>query len=389
MLLIDFVKFQKGYIIMIYKDYKGLKLSALGFGSMRLPTINGVSADIDKDHTAQMVAYAMEKGVNYYDTAWGYHDGNSELVMGEILEKYPRDSFYLATKFPGYDLSNMPKVKDIFAKQLEKCRVDYFDFYLIHNVCEANIDGYLNPEHGILPYLLQMKEEGKIRHLGFSVHGTYETMMRFMEMYGDYMEFCQIQLNWMDWDLQEAKLKVKYLNEKNIPIWVMEPIRGGKLANLPQEYMEKLEEKRPGVSAVEWDFRYLQSIPGVTVVLSGMSESDHVKDNISIFETEKPATEEETALLYEIGKAMSGTVPCTACRYCTAHCPMELDIPRLINMYNDFVFSGGGFAVKMAVDSMPEDKRPSACIGCGNCVTLCPQSINIPEILADFAEKLK
>ncbi len=374
---------------MIYKDYKGLKLSALGFGAMRLPVIDGQSANIDKEHVKKMVAYAMEKGVNYYDTAWGYHDGQSEIVMGEVLSQYPRDSFYLATKFPGYDLGNMTKVKEIFTKQLEKCGVDYFDFYLIHNVCEANIDGYLNPDNGILPYLLKMKEEGKIRHFGFSVHGTYETMLRFMEMYGDYMDFCQIQLNWMDWDLQDAKLKVEYLNQKNIPVWVMEPIRGGKLANLPQEHMEKLSALRPGVSAVEWAFRYLQGVPGVTIVLSGMSEFNHVKENIAVFETEQPVNQQEKETLYEIAKAMSGAVPCTACRYCTAHCPMELDIPRLINMYNDMTFTGGGFAVKMAISAMPDDKRPSACIGCGACVTLCPQSINIPEIMADFAEKLK
>src|SRR5699024_749079 len=166
----------------------------------------------------EMVDYAMEHGVNYYDTAWGYHNGNSELVMGKALSKYPRDSYYLATKFPGYDLSNMDKVEEIFEKQLEKCGVEYFDFYLFHNVCEMNIDAYLNREYGIYEYLLKQKKEGRIRHLGFSAHGSVEVMKRFLEAYGKDMEFCQIQLNYLDWSFQDAKGKVELLNQHNIPV---------------------------------------------------------------------------------------------------------------------------------------------------------------------------
>ena len=153
---------------MIYKDFQDLKLSALGMGAMRLPVIDGDDSKIDEAAAKEMVAYAMEQGVNYYDTAWGYHDGNSELVMGRALKEYPRDSFYLATKFPGYDLSNMDKVEEIFEKQLEKCQVEYFDFYLFHNVCEMNIDAYLDEKYGIYDYLMKQKENGRIRHLGFS-----------------------------------------------------------------------------------------------------------------------------------------------------------------------------------------------------------------------------
>ena len=206
---------------MIYKDYQGIKLSALGMGTMRLPLIDGDDTKIDEAAAKEMTAYAMEKGINYYDTAWGYHGGNSELVMGRILKEYPRDSFYLATKFPGYDLSNMPKVKEIFEKQLEKCQVDYFDFYLFHNVCEMNIDEYLNEKHGIYDYLMEQKKNGRIKHLGFSAHGSYDVMKRFLEKYGDAMEFGQIQLNYLDWTFQEAKEKVELLKEYHIPVWVM------------------------------------------------------------------------------------------------------------------------------------------------------------------------
>nr|WP_330363823.1 aldo/keto reductase [Butyrivibrio sp. WCD2001] len=176
-----------------------------------------------------MVDRAMTAGINYYDTAFGYHDGNSEIVMGEILSGYPRDSYYIATKFPGYDLSNMPKVKEIFEKQLEKTGMEYFDFYLFHNVCEMNINQYLDPKYGIFDYLMEHKKNGRIKHLGFSCHGEYEVLKRFLDAYGEHMEFCQLQLNYLDWKFQKAEDKVKLLNDMNIPVWVMEPLRGGKL----------------------------------------------------------------------------------------------------------------------------------------------------------------
>ena len=190
---------------MIYKNFQDLKLSALGLGTMRLPLVEGKDDQVDEAGAASMVALAMEQGINYYDTAWGYHGGNSELVMGRILKEYPRDSFYLASKFPGYDLNNMDKVEEIFEKQLEKCQVSYFDFYLFHNVCEMNIDAYLDPKYGVYEYLLEQKKNGRIRHLGFSAHGSCQVMKRFLEAYGNDMEFCQIQLNYIDWESRMQK----------------------------------------------------------------------------------------------------------------------------------------------------------------------------------------
>lgn len=374
---------------MIYKDFKNLKLSALGMGAMRLPTIDGDDAKIDAAATQEMVDYALSHGVNYFDTAWGYHNGNSELVMGEALKKHPRDSFYLATKFPGYDLGNMPKVKEIFPRQLEKLQVDYFDFYLIHNVNEMNIDAYLNEdEYGIYSYLLEQKRAGKIRHLGFSAHGSVEVMRRFLEAYHEGMEFCQIQLNYVDWTLQDAKAKMELLREYDIPVWVMEPVRGGRLAKLSEKDEETLSRLRPDEKPVAWAFRFLQSLPEVVVTLSGMSSLEQMKENIDIWGEEKPLTDPEMdSLLHMAAGMMDGLLPCTACRYCTSHCPKGLDIPKLIGLYNDWKFTGGGFVPAMVIGTLPEDKRPSACIGCRSCEKLCPQQIKISEAMKDFDVK--
>lgn len=374
---------------MIYKEFQALKLSALGMGAMRLPVTGGKDADIDETATAEMVKYAFDHGVNYFDTAWGYHEGNSELVMGKVLSEYPREKFYLATKFPGYDLANMTKVEEIFEKQLEKCRVSYFDFYLFHNVCEMNINEYLDEKYGIYDYLMKQKADGRIRHLGFSVHGNYETMKRFLEAYGKDMEFCQIQLNYVDWDFQDAKAKVDLLNEYHIPIWVMEPLRGGKLASLSKENGERLAKLRPDEEIPAWAFRFLQSIPNIVVTLSGMSNQEQLEKNIHTFESEKPLDQEEMRTILDIADRMVNGIPCTACRYCTTHCPQEIDIPEMIKLYNEHKFTGGGFIAPMALMAVEEGKLPSACVGCGSCEAVCPQQIKISEVMSDFAGMMK
>lgn len=376
---------------MIYRDFCGKKLSALGMGCMRLPVTDEKNSSIDKSATREMIDYAIKNGVNYFDTAWGYHDGESENIVGEILSEYPRDSFYIATKFPGYDVSNMTKVEEIFEEQLKKCRVDYFDFYMFHNVCESNIEEYLDRQYGIYDYLMKQKENGRIRHLGFSTHGTLDTMKRFIDAYGKDMEFCQIQLNWIDWKMQNAKAKVEMLKEQGIPVWVMEPVRGGKLATLEEEYVNELKTLRPDATPAEWSFRFLQSIPEVVVTLSGMSDMKQLIENIATYGEEKPLSEKETEKLFSVADAMTSktTLPCTACRYCTTHCPMELDIPNLIDLYNEHVYSGGGFLAPMAIGSLPDDKKPSACLSCHACEAVCPQNIKISEMMSDFVEKLK
>ena len=375
---------------MVYRNFQEIKLSALGLGAMRLPTINGNDAEIDEKAAEEMVSYAMEQGINYYDTAWGYHSGNSETVMGKILKKYPRESYYLATKFPGYDLSNMPKVEEIFEKQLEKCGVEYFDFYLFHNVCEMNIDAYLDEQYGIYTYLMEQKKKGRIKHLGFSAHGSCEVMKRFLDAYGADMEFGQIQMNYLDWTFQDAKAKTELLASYHIPAWVMEPLRGGRLATLSEKYEQILKELRPQETIPAWAFRFLQTIPGVTVVLSGMSNFEQLKENIETFGTDSPLNQKEMDAVLSNAKDMIDSVlPCTACRYCTSHCPKGLDIPKLLALYNEHNFTGGGFIAPMALMAVAQDKQPAACIGCRSCEKVCPQQIKISEVLADFVEKLK
>ena len=376
---------------MIYKEFQDIRLSSLGFGMMRLP--GGCdNPQIDEAQTAEMIDYAIRNGINYFDTAWGYHQGNSERVAGKLLSQYPRESYCLASKFPGYDVSNFGHVEEIFEEQLKKCRTEYFDFYLLHNIYEKNIDAYLDDAtYHTVSYLLEQKAKGRIRHLGFSAHGEYEVMERFLAAYGDKMEFCQIQLNYLDWHFQKADKKVELLNRHNIPIWVMEPLRGGRLASLPEDAASKLKALRPEETVPGWAFRFLQSIPGVTMVLSGMSDLPQMKENIATFSEDKPLSNEELDALVGIADDMvrGGILPCTACRYCTSYCPQGLDIPRLLALFNEHTFTGGGFLAPMAVEALPEDKRPSACVSCRSCEAVCPQQIKISEAMAAFDKLLQ
>ncbi len=374
---------------MIYKDFKGLKLSALGMGGMRFPVCEDDSIDIAA--VREMISYATKKGVNYFDTAWMYHGGNSETVLGEILKDYPRDSFYLADKFPGFMPENADKVAEIFEAQLKKCQVEYFDFYLFHNVCDSGIDAYLDPKNGVLEYLLKQKENGRIRHLGFSTHGSLETLKRFLAAYGEHMEFCQIQLNWLDWKMQNAKTKVDLAREYRLPVWVMEPVRGGTLANINSEFESQLKALRPDSNTVEWAFRFLQTLPDVTVTLSGMSNLEQLKENIATFESEKPLNAEETETLSALADKMiaKSGLPCTSCRYCTSHCPVSLDIPNIIKVYNEHLNSGNTTLPADALDGFDADKTPLACIGCRACETVCPQNIAVSEMMSDFAKLQK
>ena len=373
---------------MLYNDFKGLSLSALGMGCMRLPCVNGENNNIDMAATEEMVAYAFEQGINYIDTAWGYHGGMSEPTMGEVLSKYPRESFYLASKFPGFNEDLMSRVEEIFEKQLERCKTDYFDFYLFHCLTENNIDGYLDEKFGIFNYLMKQKQNGRIKHLGFSSHASLHTLKRFLDAYGKDLEFCQLQINWLDWDLQNAKEQVKLVSSYGLPVWVMEPVRGGKLASLKPEYADKLRALRPDASAAEWAFRFIQSLPEVVMTLSGMSNFDQLKENVKTFETFEPVNDAEKAVIFEIARDMIAktALPCTACKYCVDRCPMELDIPQIITVYNEH--AGEKAVSASALADIDEGKRPSACIGCQSCEEVCPQKIRISDMMSDFASRI-
>ncbi len=373
---------------MIYTEFKDKKLSQLGFGIMRLPLND--DGTIDEIQTKEMTDYAIAHGVNFFDTAYPYHSGDSERIIGKILSEYPRDSFYLADKYPGHQITKKhdpnydPKM--IFEKQLKVCGVDYFDFYLMHNVYENSIDLYMDPELGIVDYFREQKRLGKIKHLGFSTHGNIETIQKFLDYCGDDMEFCQIQLNYMDWTLQNGKEKYEFLKNLNMPIWIMEPVRGGKLANLNEDAQNALKAHRPDDSAASWCFRFLQELD-VKVILSGMSDTAQMQDNIKTFEERKPLNEAEYTALMAVAESLKDSIPCTSCRYCCDGCPKGLDIPMLLHTYSDIRFMPA-INSYMHLDALTEDKLPAACIDCGKCTKICPQGIDIPLMLKEFAEKL-
>ena len=377
---------------MHYTNFRGEDISQFAMGCMRLPVIDGNDSAIDQQAAAEMVAAAMAAGCNYYDTAWGYHGGNSEPVMGKILSAYPRDSYNLASKFPGYDPKNWDKVAEIFATQLTRCGVEYFDYYLVHNVCEQNIDAYLDDEtYGIVPYLLAQKEAGRIRHLGFSAHATVETLERFLAKYGSDMEFAQLQLNYIDYEFQNDQAKMDLCTRYGLPIWVMEPMRGGSLAKATPEEEALLKACRPDESVAAWALRFLQSIPEVATVLCGSSSLEQLQENLAILSDPKPLSNAEREVLDGIVRQrMAGKIaPCTACKYCLDHCPLGINIPFMMELYNEHKFTGGGFIAPMAIDATPKGQRPGDCIGCGACATVCPQSIDIPGTLAEFAALLE
>lgn len=371
---------------MRYSIFDGMKISKLGFGTMRLPEING---NIDQQTLDRMVDECIAGGVNYFDTAYPYHSGMSEIAIGRSLSRYDRHQFLLATKYPGHQIAESYDPAEVFEKQLKKCKVDYFDFYLLHNVYEDSIKVYTDKRWGIVDYFCEQVKAGKIKHLGFSCHGRLDNLKEFLDLYGDKMEFCQIQLNYLDWTLQDAKSKYELLCEYGIPVWVMEPVRGGRLAKLNDSEISVLKKFRPNESPAAWCFRWIEELTNVKVILSGMSDEFQVRDNIATFSKDDPLNDKEKQLLLDLAEKMKKSVPCTACRYCCDSCPMELDIPLLISAYNDVHFGlEGSLTASMQLDALPRDKWPTACIGCGACAASCPQKIDIPKVFEEFSGKI-
>ena len=412
---------------MIYRDFKGQKLSQLGFGCMRFAS-DPETGEIDQAKVNAMFDLAIKEGVNYFDTAYPYLGGKSEIAMAEGLSRYPRENYYLADKFPGHSLTGPIDNIALFNVSLRKCRTDYFDFYLLHNVTEWSVQFYESEEYHIIPDLLQMKKEGKIRYFGFSCHAGPELLDAFLTRHEGVFDFVQIQLNYLDWTMQDAKEKCDIIRKHGLGIWVMEPVRGGKLAVLPESEKAKLRALRErgvggdfGVAAASatdsstatasaaddvnsgggsvlaadggvaepsdasYAFRFLQDLPGVMVILSGMNEVFQVEDNLRTFREENPLSDEERSVLLDIAENLKKGVPCTACRYCCDGCPMELDIPYLLQCYNDYKFATT-MTPSMRIDALSDDKRPAACIGCGQCMHACPQGIDVPAALAELAE---
>lgn len=367
---------------MQYKDFKdGIRLSCLGMGNMRLPVHDDENKTIDYELGQKIIDACYEAGVNYYDTAYVYHGGKSEVFLGEALKKYPRDSFYVADKF---NYAANPDFKAQFAEQLQRLQMDRIDFYLMHAIMDSNIDNYLNC--GCVEYFDQMKAEGKIKYFGFSFHGSVEALKRMVAVRK--WDFVQIQFNYYDWYCNIMEDLYKILEDAGIPIMVMEPVHGGMLAKLDDDIKAILGADTDTEQA-EWAMRWVLSHPQIQVVLSGMGSMAMAEGNIKTFTEYKALSAEEEALVEKTAKTMYSkiAVPCTVCRYCTPNCPMGLDIPEILRFYNEYKLSGPWRL--NAMKGWASEKLPSACIGCGTCTGHCPQSFDIPKYMAELAEQLE
>jgi len=362
----------------------GITTSLLGFGAMRLPlTPEGA---IDETRAEEMMGFAIKAGVNYIDTAYPYHGGNSEAFVGRVLKKYPRKSFFLATKLPCWQVNTLDDAKRIFAEQLERLQVEYVDFYLLHSIDGETYDKMVSL--GIVTYLEKLKKEGKIRHIGFSFHGIYGDFERIIQSQA--WEFCQIQYNYLDTEVQ-AGTKGYLLAEKlGVPVIVMEPIKGGSLASLPPDLQHILNDLDAKATPSSFAMRWVGSHPYVKVILSGMSTIEQVSDNLRTFSGFEKLSEKEYIALDKVGDTMRGRVGngCTGCKYCMP-CPFGVDIPGNFALWNRFrMFQNYDMVKKDWENASKKDGRPPACTECGQCVPLCPQNINIPEDLKRMQSEL-
>lgn len=377
---------------MIYKKFsENVNLSTLGMGAMRLPqTEEGFGKPINESYAEEIIDYCMEHGINYYDTAYIYHGGNSEIFLGKALKKYPRNSYYIADKF---NIQADPDYKSQFKEQLYRLQTDHIDFYLLHGITDYIASDYI--ESKCIEYFLEQKQNKKIRYLGFSFHGTPEKLNELLDI--NRWDFVQIQLNYYDWFNGTAKEQYDILEKNNIPVMVMEPIHGGMLASLP-ENIGSLLPKSKNISPAVWALHFAASLPGVFVVLSGMSSLEQAKENIKAFSDDIDLSSDEIEQLKKVSEHLHNqiAVPCTGCRYCCGNCPQNLDIPKLLTAYNEFKSESASLGSEQLASwrlerlkAMPKDEQPSACIGCGKCREHCPQYLNIPDYMKKMAEYIK
>lgn len=365
-----------------YKD-SFMTLPLLGFGLMRLPQKNG---KVDYPTAEAMVAKAMKAGCNYFDTAYMYHNGESEKFVGQALSKYPRDSYFLVSKMPIIMMNSEADNARIFNEQLARTRAGYFDFYFLHWLNETHWEKAQKLK--TLEFMKKMQSEGKIRRLGFSFHGEPETLKKIAEAYP--WDLVQIQLNYLDWELCRSGEQYEVLTKLGIPVSIMEPLKGGTLVSLTPDAKKVFEQANPDVSIASWGLRYAASLPNVQVVLSGMSAPDQLEDNLKTFSPFKPLTDAERQTVAEAlaSYRKSGAVPCTACKYCSP-CPTGVNIPRNLALHNQVKGGLPLFHAKLVYDAMSEDERASNCVHCGVCRKKCPQQINIPQFMAEIAKEFK
>ena len=360
------------------------KMPKLGFGLMRLPEKDG---KIETDRVNDMVDRYMKAGMNYFDTAYVYHGGRSEVAAREsIVKRYPRESFMLATKLPAWEIRQESDIERIFNEQCERAGVDYFDFYLLHSIEEGNnYDVY--EKYDCFSWGLKMKEEGKIRHFGFSFHGSPELLEKVLDDHPE-VEFVQIQLNYLDRTNPVVRSEALYniLRERNIPIIVMEPVRGGMLASMAPEVEEKFKKKRPDKSVASWALRFVGSLPGVMTILSGMSTEEQMQDNIGTFTDFEPISDEELRVIDEVTEEILSIpqIGCTACKYCTPGCPMKISIPDVFRTVNTLRRYPNDWRAKNFYNGLvSRSGKAGDCVGCGQCEGVCPQHLPIIELLKE------
>ncbi len=364
-----------------YKD-TAVSLPLLGFGMMRLPRL--ANGKIDEKKAADMVDAAMKSGLNHFDTAHMYHKGESEKFIGKVLSKYPRKSYTLASKMPWY-AKDAAGVEKIFFEQLKRCNTSYFDFYMIHSLGRKN---WATAERlKTYDFLLKMKKEGKIRFLGFSFHDKPEVLEEIVK--AKKWDFALIQINALDWKNYKSKEQYEILTKNNIPVMVMEPLRGGSLTKLNKHATEILKNKNKDASVASWMFRFTGTLPNVLCVLSGMSKMEHLEENIKTFTSFKPLTEtEKTTLSLAIAAYQKRlAVPCTACRYCLP-CPAGVNIPAVFTLYNEYKLDGNRKAFLKKIKNLPAETGPEECVNCGKCMKHCPQHIQIAAELKKIKEDI-
>lgn len=361
----------------------------LGFGLMRLPETDGV---IDHEHVCRMVDKYMAAGMNYFDTAYIYHGGKSEPAAREALVKrYPRDSFMIATKLPAWELKSKDDIEKVFNDQLQKTGVDYFDFYLLHSVEDGgNYDTYV--KYDCFEWGLKKQAEGKIKHFGFSYHGSPELLEEIFDKHPT-PEFVQIQFNYLDRTNPVVRSQRLYeiLRDRNIPIIVMEPVRGGMLASMAPEIEAKFKAVRPDKSIASWALRFVGSLPGIMTILSGMSSEEQMDDNIGTFKNFEPLTDEEFAVVDEVTEKLLGIpqIGCTACKYCCDGCPMQISIPDVFRTINTLrCYPDDWRSKNFYAGLLQRSGKASDCIACGQCEGVCPQHLPIIELLKEAAEIL-
>ncbi len=366
------------------KYIKQLKteLPRLGYGCMRFPVLND---KIDFEEAKKLIHHAFNSGINYFDTAYNYHGGESENFLGKVLTEFNRESYFLTSKLPVWKVKDEKDAEKLFNEQLQKCHTEYFDFYMLHSLNKKSIETV--EKFNLYEFIANKKAEGKIKHIGFSFHDSNEVLKEFAAAHK--WDFVQLQINYWDWEVDEAKAQYETIEKLNIPCFVMEPVRGGFLASFAPHVMEHFKNYNPDATIASWALRWVASLPNVAIILSGMSNMEQLNDNIETFTNLKPISSNEQEVIDKVVEDLKkiNPIPCTGCRYCM-ECSYGVDIPDIFSIYNDYKKSENNqIAYRNYFIFTSDDKKADRCEKCGECITKCPQQINIPDELAKIHQE--